>query len=144
MRKTITGIVLVVAFLGIALLLSIKHSAPNWMSESSQPIAVADYTCDAGKTIRAAYYDGSTDVSDMSSEKTSATQNPSTPPTPKGSVMLALSDGRTMTLNQTISADGARYADPQESFVFWNKGNGAMVIEKGVSSGYKNCISKEK
>jgi len=46
-----------------------------------------------------------------------------------------------MTLKQTISADGARYVSADESFVFWNKGNGAIVQENGQDSGtYANCI----
>ncbi|WP_455381270.1 MliC family protein [Salinispira pacifica] len=42
-------------------------------------------------------------------------------------VRLTLPDGVVRTLPQTISADGARYADPSESFVFWTRGNGAFV-----------------
>ncbi|MCX6736566.1 MAG: MliC family protein, partial [Candidatus Parcubacteria bacterium] len=45
------------------------------------------------------------------------------------SVDLQLNDGRTMTLPQAISASGARYANADESFVFWNKGDTAFVTE---------------
>jgi membrane-bound inhibitor of C-type lysozyme len=45
------------------------------------------------------------------------------------SVALKLSDGRDMTLPQVISGSGARYANADESFVFWNKGNTAFVTE---------------
>lgn len=44
-----------------------------------------------------------------------------------------------MTLAQTISADGVRYANADESFVFWTKGNGAFVME-GNDQTYANCV----
>ncbi len=37
-------------------------------------------------------------------------------------VTLELSDGRSMTIPHAISADGARYANADESFVFWTRG----------------------
>src|SRR3569623_243836 len=55
--------------------------------------------------------------------------DPNVPPTPGGSGNLTLSDGRTMSLPQTISADGARYANADEALVFWSKGNGATITE---------------
>ncbi len=56
----------------------------------------------------------------------------------KKGVILNLSDGRNLTLPQTISASGARYANSDESFVFWNKGDTAFIDEKGVRT-YENC-----
>jgi membrane-bound inhibitor of C-type lysozyme len=56
-------------------------------------------------------------------------------------VKLLLSDGRTMTLPHALSADGARYANPDESFVFWNKGNGAFITEQGTTT-YSGCVTK--
>ena len=55
-------------------------------------------------------------------------------------VELALSDGRHMLLLQAISASGARYANTDESFVFWNKGNTAF-IEEGNKTTFKDCIT---
>ena len=66
------------------------------------------FSCDAGKTIRAQFMENNIG---------------------QGSVALKLSDGRDLLLPQTISADGARYAKPDESFVFWNKGRGAFIEE---------------
>lgn len=37
----------------------------------------------------------------------------------------------TMTLEQAISADGARYATTDESIVFWNKGDSVSIIQNG-------------
>jgi membrane-bound inhibitor of C-type lysozyme len=45
-----------------------------------------------------------------------------------------------MTLPQTLSADGTRYANADESFVFWGKGNGALVLENGEEKNYIGCV----
>lgn len=37
----------------------------------------------------------------------------------------------TMTLPQTVSASGARYANADESIVFWNKGNDLFITQNG-------------
>lgn len=60
----------------------------------------------------------------------------------KNKVFLVLSDGRKLDLNQTISGSGARYANGDESFVFWNKGNGAFIEENG-STTYQDCVTAE-
>ena len=54
---------------------------------------------------------------------------------------LTLSDGRTMTLPRAQSADGARYANADESVVFWNVGNTAFITEgKDGAETYSGCI----
>ena len=53
---------------------------------------------------------------------------------------LTLSDGRHMLLLQAISASGARYANTDESFIFWNKGNTAFVEESHKTT-FKDCIA---
>jgi len=53
---------------------------------------------------------------------------------------LTLSDGRHMLLLQAISASGARYANTDESFVFWNKGNTAFIAENHKTT-FKDCIA---
>jgi len=55
-------------------------------------------------------------------------------------VELTLSDGRNMLLNQAVSASGARYANTDESFVFWNKGDTAFVTE-GDQTTFKDCAT---
>ena len=64
---------------------------------------------------------------------------PGEPPTPTGSMTLDLGNGKPVTLNQTLSADGARYATKDESLVFWNKGRGALVLQNGKEKDYTNC-----
>ncbi len=82
---------------------------------NEQPIAKVAFACDAGKSIGAAFYDKR--------------------------VALDLSDGRTMELPQTISGSGIRYANSDESFVFWSKGNTAFVEEGSAQQEtYQGCI----
>ena len=57
----------------------------------------------------------------------------------KDRVELTLSDGRNMLLSQAMSASGARYANNNESFVFWNKGDTAFVDEAGQVT-FKDCL----
>lgn len=54
-------------------------------------------------------------------------------------VDLKLSDGRNMSVPHAISGSGARYANSDESFVFWNKGDTAFITE-GTSTTYKDCV----
>ena len=59
------------------------------------------------------------------------------------SVSLKLSDGRSLTVPQAMSASGARYANKDETFVFWNKGDTAFVTEgKDGKETYSGCATK--
>lgn len=80
----------------------------------TEPVTTISYSCDSGKSIVAIY-----------GEKSAA---------------ITLSDGRAMTLKQTVSASGVRYANPDESFIFWSKGNGALVLENNKEKSYIGCI----
>ncbi|MEI6057660.1 MAG: MliC family protein [bacterium] len=79
------------------------------------------FSCSTGKTIRAQFY--------------------------KNNVQLSLSDGRHLTVPHAISADGARYANADETFVFWTRGQGAFIEEGPQATGgsaqattYKDCV----
>jgi abhydrolase domain-containing protein 6 len=90
---------------------------------SVPPAAVAKvihalFVCDAGETVDAAFTTGT-----------------------QGSVKLKLSDGRELTLPQALSASGARYANSNETFVFWNKGDTAFIEESGKTT-YRDCAIK--
>ena len=106
----------------------------EFMSEKTEAIQTptnsASYICDGNKKITADFYDGISKPA----------PSPDQPPIPGGSVKINLDDGRSLDLNQTISANGGRYANTDESFVFWDKGNGAMVLENGNQTNYTNCI----
>ena len=116
----------VVAVVAGGLWVMFRHQPPKAVGS---PIATATYLCDGGKSITAVYYKGVT-----------TPVAPGQPPVPSGVVALTLSDGRAMTLGQTISADGGRYANDDESFVFWSKGNGALVLERAGQSAFTGCI----
>lgn len=108
--------------------------APTLIKEktvTSKQVEVANinYTCDKNKTIAAVIYDG----------RSTPPKVADGPPTPGGRVDLVLSDGRKINLPQTISADGVRYANSDDSFIFWSKGNGAFIMENNVQT-YTNCI----
>lgn len=105
-----------------------KQKAPTETAMSL--VGSASYLCQAGKTIDAKFYQGP-----------AIAVKPGEMPIPNGSVSLKLSDGRSLTLPQTISADGIRYANADESVVFWSKGNGAFVTEANGAQTYSNCVS---
>ena len=57
-------------------------------------------------------------------------------------VALTLKDGRSLALPQVISGSGARYANGDESIVFWNKGNTAFLTEGSDDNvTYKDCVA---
>jgi membrane-bound inhibitor of C-type lysozyme len=124
--NTRTTIVLLVVILLVAIVAAFYLHPQT----GKQPLATVDYACKEGKTMHAVFFAGDT--------KPAATADE--PPVPSGSVALTLSDGRSMTLPQTLSADGGRYANADESFVFWSKGNGALVLENNQEKSYMGCI----
>lgn len=79
----------------------------------SKPIAKAQFACNGGKAIHASFF--------------------------RAAAKLILSDGRSLTLPQTRSADGARYAGANDRIVFWTKGNGATITENNVRT-FTGCI----
>jgi len=99
-------------------------------SNPGQLIASADYLCDGGKAAQAQFYNGPAQTPQP---------QPGEPPVPAGWAQVSLDDGRELTLQQTISADGGRYANSDGSVVFWSKGRGAFVEEGGTQT-YANCI----
>lgn len=107
-----------------------KQAQPGEEAQNENLIAQAIYVCDGGKTVNAVFYQGE-----------SAAVEPGQMPQPSGSVKVNLNDGRSFDLPQTISASGARYANEDESFIFWNKGDSVMILEEGEERGYTNCAS---
>lgn len=99
------------------------------LASKTPPIARVTYACNGGKTIDAAFFEGRTRPVKQGE-----------PPIPTGSVKLVLSDGRNFDLPQTISADGGRYANKDESFVFWSKGDGVLVLENGAEKDHLGCV----
>ena len=94
-----------------------KDTGENQMAPAErEPISEATYRCEGGKGIDATYYPDSVDVT--------------------------LTDGRSLELPQAISGSGARYANADESFVFWNKGDTAFVTEgPDDTMTFKDCVA---
>ena len=121
--KTYVSLIIIV-LAGIALYFMVRPS-PVTTPASTAPINSMTYVCNLDKKINAEFYAG-----------TPVAQTEGQPPVPTGSVKLTFENGNTMTLNQTISADGGRYANSDESFIFWSKGNGAMVLQNNEEKDY--------
>ena len=86
---------------------------------ATQPKKVL-FNCDDFKTINASFFIGDDKFVD-----------------------LILSDDRKISVPRAMSASGARYANNDETFVFWNKGDTAFITE-GVDNTqtFTNCILK--
>lgn len=120
------NIVLAAALIVIAAVVVLgQKSAPPTL------LTTVVYSCDAGEGLTATFYRG----------ENKPAPSPDEPPIPGGSVVLTFPNGSTMMLAQTISADGNRYANADGSFVFWGKGNGALVLEDGQQKTYTGCIA---
>ena len=91
----------------------------------------ATYVCKGNKIIGAKFYQ------EVSLKPDSIQVGVRT--APKGSVYITLGDGRSMQLLQTVSASGARYATPSDSFVFWVKGKGSLVLENDKEEAFIDC-----
>jgi len=120
-QSQIVAIVLFVAVFAIAFGLGVKYSSSR--AVTTEPSGKIDpnapgytvYECADGKSIWAAYSDKS--------------------------VTLSLSDGSSITLPQATSASGARFANEDESVVFWNKGTDAF-IQQDEETTYADCEQK--
>ncbi|XSG80906.1 MAG: MliC family protein [Methyloligella sp. ZOD6] len=102
----------------LAALLACVALPASVQADDAKPIAEAVFKCDGDKSIDATFYEEKVD--------------------------LTLSDGRSMELPQVISGSGARYANADESFVFWNKGNTAFVTEgPDEKMTFENCVDEK-
>ena len=101
-------------------------------AQSATPVSTVHYACAQGRTLTAEYFTGPTRTA------------PSGAPIPGGHVVLTLVDGKRLTLPQTLSGSGIRYANADESFVFWSKGDTAFV-EEGANRSvtYADCVGKK-
>ncbi len=83
--------------------------------ESKPAVKAVTFQCADGKSIQATFY-----------------------PQKDEFVDLVLSDGRTLQLPHAVSASGARYANSDESIVFWNKGDSAFITENNQET-FSGC-----
>jgi membrane-bound inhibitor of C-type lysozyme len=122
----LAAIILALIIFGLGFWLGDKKGMDDGMAMAGTPMQNGDpvisdvtFACDAGKTVRGIFH--------------------------QNGVQLLLSDGRNMTVPQAVSASGARYANDDESFVFWNKGDTAFITEgTGADSTttYANCVAQ--
>jgi membrane-bound inhibitor of C-type lysozyme len=135
MKKTVWTIIIIIVVI-IAVLFGLhvfgksdsgttaETGAPMQDADMGAKIATAQYTCSNGETPTASFYAGGGTTTPVAGQ----------PPVPTGSAMLTRADGSTVMLGQTVSADGGRYANADESLVFWDKGANALLIENGTQS----------
>jgi membrane-bound inhibitor of C-type lysozyme len=102
-------------------------------AQAPAPLQTVRYSCEQGKSLVADYFDGPTRTA------------PNGMPIPGGHVVLTLPGGKRLTLPQTLSGSGIRYANSDESFVFWSKGNTAFVEEgPNHTQTYSGCVGEKK
>jgi membrane-bound inhibitor of C-type lysozyme len=112
----IVAIVLFVAVFFVGYIIGRKVENKSILGE---PIQSVTFVCADNKTIDASFY--------------------------KNFVHLELREWKTVYLPQTISASGARYANADESLVFWNKGDTAFITEGDTNvMTYKDCVIRAK
>ncbi len=97
----------------------------------SFPDAEVIYNCQDNKSIQAAFY-----------EEEEVFVEPGEMPIPSGRVEIILSDGRSFNLPRTLSASGIRYANQDESVIFWSKGETAFLMEAEETT-FQNCLVDE-
>jgi membrane-bound inhibitor of C-type lysozyme len=119
MKKILATTILLLTVLILAYWFVRSHPPKEPLAELSfgDLISDASYQCTDGETIRAKYY--------------------------SGWVELTLSDGRIVTVPQALAASGTRYANNDESFVFWSKDREGFIEEMGVVT-YKDCKQPNK
>jgi hypothetical protein len=118
----ILSIIVIVAVLVYALLAkqpTVEKPIDIFTPENLMANVIFD--CASGISLQAAFYDG----------PIQAAASADMPPIPGGKLKLTFTDGRQVVLSQTISADGARYANADESMIFWDKGDEAMFDSTG-------------
>ena len=91
------------AALAVAALVAGDGATTIVAAEAQNPLSVVTFDCKDDRSIEATFYPDKVD--------------------------LVLSDGRSMALPQTMSGSGIRYANEDETFVFWSKGDTAFVTE---------------
>lgn len=128
MKTIFAGIILMAVIFGIWFFYPSVQQQKDEILESKRENNVS-YVCGDSKTIQATYVIG-----------VLIPVPPGERPIPNGSVDILLSDGRILSLPHTISASGVRYANSDESIVFWTKGNSAFLLEDNKET-YKDCVA---
>src|SRR4051812_37207817 len=100
----------------LALMVGLAYYGRDYIAKNKSQTSASNtvvYTCNGDKSINATFFPGEAIPS----------KDPSQPPTLTGKVIVTFDNGKSAELPQTISADGGRYASPDSSIVFWDKGD---------------------
>lgn len=130
MKRNLIILILVLTLLGAWYVLVGREK----LALESGPILIdtVSYLCDSDRVVSVAYFE--------SRYATEAESNEI--PKPTGSVEVSINGAASSTLAQTISASGIRYANEDESLVFWSKGDGAFIMRDGtIDPEYANCLA---
>lgn len=137
-KKSFLGYLAVSVLLALLILIVwfflFKNQPASQETESPVITGQASYQCADGHTLQATFM----------TQGPVPEVVPGQPPTSNSLVSLSLDGAPSLSLPQAISADGSRYANADESLVFWSRGNGAMVLENGQQTTYQNCIVVKK
>lgn len=107
-----------------------KNKSPAVAEDTSVITGQANYLCSGNHKVEAVFIEKGTRPEVVVGE----------PPVSNASVQLNFDGADNIVLHQAISADGSRYSNEDESLVFWSKGSGAMVMENGKETTFRNCI----
>jgi len=129
--KRMVPLLAIVTIIGAVIFFATHTPVPPASIEQA-PVAAAVYTCDSNRYISAAFYEGPEAPEPL----------PGQPPTPTGWLEVSFDGSASTTLAQTLSADGARFANEDESLIFWNKGNEALIMHgNNMDLEYTNCFT---
>ena len=113
--KTSTALIIIGAFFAVLFVGWWVFRSPAQPEVGGEPLTSVGLVCNEGKTIAAEFY--------------------------QSQARIKLSDGREMMLPQVQAAEGIRYANADQSFIFWGKGNTAFVSEgPNQDQTYTGCI----
>jgi membrane-bound inhibitor of C-type lysozyme len=129
MRSRALGLVLLGVAAVIAIgIVEVRRSTDLLTRDMSTPHSSMSYRCSEGKTIEVQFVEDDQFVRDPAEQ-------------PQGTAILELSDGRTLELKETPSADGQRFANDDATFIFWVNGNGALILENNEERSYVGCVA---
>ena len=123
--NNLTGLYFLLAFVFLISALMWFYAQQVQLKKASMPqtpqtqMISASYKCAGGETFQAVFVNGGAN-----------------------SVELNYADGTSFNLAQTISADGGRYANWDNSYVFWSKGDTAFIEENGKTT-LNNCVQEK-
>ena len=125
----LASVVLALLIVAIGFLLYKNQPVPE-QTESPVVTGKTTYQCMGGHTVETVFM----------TQGPVPESVPGLPPASNALVSISLDGAQDISLPQAVSADGSRYANADESLVFWSKGNGAMVLQNGKEDIFQNCI----